>query len=75
MTLRTTSRIALVLGALSLAAVLIAGMALQDIYHGEADLTLEWRVLQVSSLLILSFHAFALMAAWKGAGFSLDRQG
>jgi hypothetical protein len=75
MTLRTTSRIALVLGALSLVAMLIAGMALQDIYHGEPDLTLEWRALQVSSLLILAFHAFALMAVWKGAGFPLGRQG
>ena len=40
-------------------------MALQDIYHGEVDLTLEWGVLRVSFLVIIAFHAAALLTLWK----------
>jgi hypothetical protein len=75
MTLRTACRVALGLGVLSVVAMLAAVMALQDIYHGEDDLSLEWAVLRVSSLVILVFHALALTAAWKGAGFPIDRDG
>ena len=72
MTLRTSCRVALALGVLSAVAVLTALLALQDIYHGEGDLALEWRVVRVSSLVVLVFHAFALTtAAWKDAGFPI----
>jgi hypothetical protein len=37
-TLQTTGRIAFGMGVLSLFAVVLAILALQDIYHGEADL-------------------------------------
>lgn len=46
MTLRTASRVSLWLGLLSLAALVLANMALLDIYHGEADTTLEWNVVR-----------------------------
>lgn len=73
MTLQTTSRLTLGLGVLSVLAFVAASMALQDIYHGEPDLTLEWRVLRVSFLIILVFHVSALTAAWKGSAFPDDR--
>ena len=66
MTVRTACRVVLWMGAASLLAIVTAHLALQDIYHGEADVTLEWRALRVSFLIIVAFHAAALAAAWKG---------
>lgn len=68
MTLRTACRVSLWLGVLSVLAILAAHLALQDIYHGEADVSLEWNVVRVSFLIIITFHVFALIAAWKGRG-------
>ena len=66
MTLSTASRVSFWLGLLSLAALLLANLALIDIYHGEADTTLEWTAVRWSFAVILAFHAVALTAAWKG---------
>ena len=68
MTLRSACRVSLWLGVLSVLAILAAHLALQDIYHGEVDVSLEWNVLRVSFLIIITFHVFALIAAWKGRG-------
>ncbi len=62
---RTARRLALGLGWLSTIAILAASLALQDIYHGEADLTLEWTVLRISFLVIVAFHVVALIALRK----------
>lgn len=72
MRLRTASRLTLVFGAFSVVAMVAASLALQDIYHGEPDLTLEWRILRVASLVILAFHGLALTVAWKATGVSGD---
>jgi len=48
------------LGILSAVSILVAHLALTDIYHGEGDLTLEWRVLQVAFATIIAFHLVAL---------------
>jgi hypothetical protein len=72
MTLRTASRVTLVLGTFSVVAMVAASLALQDIYHGEPDLTLEWRILPVATLVILGFHGLALRLAWKATGVSGD---
>ena len=56
------ARLALGFGWLSLLAILAASLALQDVSHGEADLTLEWTVLRISFLIIVAFHALALFA-------------
>jgi len=45
----------IVLGFLTILAGIAGCLALTDIYHGEADLTLEWRVLQVAAGTILTF--------------------
>ena len=58
----TAYRFTLGLGVASLVAILIAHLALTDIYHDEADVRLEWRVLQGAFAVIVSFHAAALLA-------------
>ena len=65
MTHQMASRLTFALGVLSVLAVILANLALLDIYHGEPDVTLEWNAVRVSFLIILVFHAFALTAAWK----------
>jgi hypothetical protein len=56
------------LGGLSLLAGLFSHLALSDIYHGEADISLEWRIVQCSALVILAFIGMTLLTltrAWK----------
>jgi hypothetical protein len=56
------------LGVLSLIAGLFTHLALTDIYHGEPDASLEWKVVQLSALVILVFIAmtlFTLSRAWR----------
>lgn len=66
MTLKRTCRVTLWLGAASMLAYVLAFLALQDIYHAEHDVTLEWQVVRFSMLTIGAFHIFAFAAAWKG---------
>ena len=66
MTLRTACRVSLWLGLVSVLAILTALLALTDIYHRETDVSLEWNVVRASFLIIMAFHVFALIAAWKG---------
>jgi hypothetical protein len=49
------------LGALSAIAILLCHLALTDIAHGEGDLALEWRMLQVGSAAIILFHGAVLL--------------
>jgi len=58
--LKTQIRVTIVLGTLSLLAVLITHLALTDIYHGEADVTLEWSVVRICALVLLVFIGMAL---------------
>ena len=58
--LKTQIRVTIVLGALSLLAGSISHLALTDIYHGEADVTLEWNVIRICSLVLLAFIGMAL---------------
>jgi len=58
--LKTQIRVTIVLGALSLLGVLITHLALTDIYHGEADVTLEWNVVRICALELLVFIGMAL---------------
>jgi hypothetical protein len=60
MTIRTAAKTAIVLGVISLVAGGVGALALNDIGHGEADLWLEWRALQVAAMVILAFHIAAL---------------
>ena len=49
------------LGVLSAFAVLLTWLALTDIWHGEPDLALEWRVVQIGFVIIPAFHVAALV--------------
>ncbi|MBI4477621.1 MAG: hypothetical protein HY654_10635 [Acidobacteria bacterium] len=60
------------MGLLSLVAILLSALALQDIYHGEADLSLEWRVLRGCFVVIFLFQISALVTLAKAARFSDD---
>jgi hypothetical protein len=59
--IKTLIRVTLGLGALSLVAGFASCLALTDIYHGEADLTLEWRIVQVAALVFLVFIGSTLL--------------
>ena len=54
----------------SILAILTCHLALTDIRHGEADLSLEWAVLQVGFLIIIAFHALALITLGRLLGRS-----
>ena len=45
----------------SLAALLFSHLALTDIYHGDADQSAEWLVLQVSAGVLLAFIAITVL--------------
>ena len=62
MSLITQARLSFRLGILSLFAVVLSHMALTDISHGEQDLTLEWRALQMAFGAIIVFQFSALAA-------------
>ena len=53
--LKTQIKVTMGLGLLSLVAGLAAHLALTDIYHHEADVTLEWNIVRVSALILLTF--------------------
>jgi uncharacterized membrane protein len=63
------------LGLLSLVAIVLALLALTDISHGEADLTLEWNMLRLSFVVIIAFHVVALRALRQAAGAPLAAGG
>jgi type IV secretory pathway VirB2 component (pilin) len=60
-TLREWIKLSFALGLLSLIAVIACHLALTDIWHGEGDLSLEWRILQVSFAVIILFQASTLL--------------
>jgi len=59
--LRRNLWISLVLGVLSLFSIAICFLALVDVFHGESDLSLEWRALRLSFSIILIFNVFSVI--------------
>lgn len=59
---RLLRHLAFGLGTLSLLAIIVAHLALADIYHGETDVSLEWRAVQAAFGVIIAFHLTALWA-------------
>lgn len=59
--LRNSVRLTLAMAFVSLASLVFMHLALTDIYHGEADTTLEWRVVQVCALVMIAFIASAVV--------------
>jgi hypothetical protein len=56
------------LGLFSVFAIVLAFLALTDISHGEADVTLEWNIVRLSFVVIITFHVVALRALGQAAG-------
>ena len=52
--------VVMVLGILSLFSGFLAHLALTDIYHGESDVSLEWKIVQVAALIMLLFIGSSL---------------
>jgi hypothetical protein len=63
------------LGLFSVFALVLAFLALTDISHGEADVTLEWNVVRLSFVVIITFHVVALRALRQAAGAPLAAGG
>lgn len=59
--LRRAVQLSLVFGGLSILAVVVSHLALTDIGHGEADLSLEWGVLRAAFLVMVLFQVSALV--------------
>jgi len=57
---KQTIVITLSLGILSLIALAFSHLALTDIVHGEADVSLEWTILRVTVLVLLAFIGSSL---------------
>ena len=58
----TVYRIVFGLGVVSAVAILVAHLALTDIYHAEADVSLEWTAVRGAFAIMIAFHAAGLMA-------------
>lgn len=61
MKLTTSIRISFGFCLPSILAVFVSNLALMDIAHGESDLRLEWRIVQVSYAVFIVFHAVMLV--------------
>jgi hypothetical protein len=64
---RTARHVALWLGGFSSLGLIASILALQDIFHGEPDLSLEWSVLRVAFLLSIAFHFASMVALSRSA--------
>ena len=64
MTGNVLRRVTLGLGLVSALSILVAHLALTDIYHGETEVSSEWRAVQVAFGIVVAFHvaAFAMLA-------------
>jgi hypothetical protein len=54
------------LAPLSGLALLLAALALQDIYHAETDVRLEWAVVRTAFAIVALFHVVAARALRRG---------
>jgi hypothetical protein len=53
--------VVMALGVVATLTGLLAALALQDIYHGEPDVTVEWRIVQLAALAIGAFIVSAMV--------------
>jgi uncharacterized BrkB/YihY/UPF0761 family membrane protein len=58
-------RMSIALGALSLVSLVVGYLALNAIAQGEGDLHTEWMVLRVTAVLVVMFHALAMVSLYK----------
>ena len=53
--IRKYSILTLILSGFSILALIISHLALNDIYHGGEDLSLEWSFLRIAAVIIFAF--------------------
>jgi hypothetical protein len=58
--LRKSSRVSLILGIISVGALLLSNFALLDIQHGDGHV-LEWSIMHVSYVIFILFHVSAIV--------------
>jgi hypothetical protein len=58
--LKTQIHFTFALGVLAVLAGVLGHLALSDIAHGEADVTLEWNIVRLAALVFAAFWGFAL---------------
>ena len=58
----TARQVSLWLAPFSVIALVLMFLALQDIYHQEADLRLEWNMVRVAIPILAAFHVAAVRA-------------
>ncbi len=63
--LRTQIKVTMILGAIALLAGFASHLALTDIYHREADVTLEWNIVRVCALVFLVFIGSTMFTLWR----------
>jgi hypothetical protein len=59
--LKTQIKITMVLGILALVSGVFAHLALTDIFHLEADVSLEWSIVRGSAVILVLFIVVALI--------------
>jgi len=55
----------MILGVLALLAGIVGHLALTDIYHNEVNVTLEWNILRICSVILLAFIGASLITLRK----------
>lgn len=65
MTFERALKISIVLGAMALVGLVVAHLALTDIYHAEGDLRAEWAALRASIAVVALFVVVALATLWR----------
>jgi hypothetical protein len=65
MKFRTQIKVTMILGAITLLAGYVCHLALTDIYHREADVTLEWNIVRVCALVVLVFIVSTMVTLWR----------
>ena len=53
-------RLTIYLGLWSVIGLVLQALALQDIYHAESDVRLEWSVVRIAYVTSLAFHVLPL---------------
>jgi hypothetical protein len=57
--------VTIILGVLSLAAMVLSHLALVDISHGEENVSLEWAIVQISAGILFVYICLSLLSMWK----------
>ena len=63
--LKTYAIISVILGVFSVIGIVLSHLALTDISHGESNVDLEWKIVQIGFVVIILFHVFVFMTLYR----------